>query len=94
RHLKLSFDDPVMEQVRASGRHQLVITADRQRFKIAVPPTGLSGTCIFQQQGLYAAVFTHGGKALPCHLRLLPGGKQLVLYLADRPYHQVIYEKR
>ena len=94
RFLKLSFADPVMEELRAAGRHQIVITGNKDRLDIAIPPTPIRGQATPDGNGAYKAVLRDGSKALAGRMRFLPDGRRLVLYLADAPYHQVVYERR
>ncbi len=94
RFLKLAFADPVMEKLRSAGRHQIVVTARKDRLDIALPQASIRGQATRDVDGSYEAVLTGGGKKLTGRLRFLPDGRHLVLYLADGPYHQVVYERQ
>jgi hypothetical protein len=45
-------------------------------------------------QGLYAAVLKRGDSVLDAKLRLIDGGKRLILYLSDEPFHQITYDRQ
>ena len=44
--------------------------------------------------GVYTVTLEQGGSKLDCHLRLVGSGRRLILYLADKPYHQIIFERQ
>lgn len=94
RHLKLSFADPIMELLRSGPRHRLVVTAEKVNFRIAISPAPVQGMARPVGDGVYAAVLGYGSVWLKCHVRVVEPGKRLILYLADRPYHQIIFQKQ
>ena len=93
RFLKLSFADPVMEKLRAAGSHRMVITGRKDHLDVAIPQTPIRGQATSDGGGTYKLDLTDGPKTLAGWLRFLPDGRRLVLYLADAPYHQVVYER-
>jgi len=94
RRLRLGFADPVMEAVRSSPLHELVVTAEGDAFALSLPPTEVRGEARFLRPGEYAATLRSGTSRLACRLRLLAGARRVILYLADQPFHQVIYRRR
>ena len=94
RFLKLGFRDPIMERVRRAGKHEIVITGRNGPLNVAIPKTSLTGRAKPDGNGAFTAELTDGSAKLPSRLRFHSDGKHLVLYLADAPYHQVVYEKQ
>ncbi len=94
RYLRVAFKNPIMERLRAGPVHGLVISKQGERLTIAFPTTGLRGLVHSANVGTYAVILTDGKTHLQCHLRLIDSGKRLILYLSEKPYHQIIYEKK
>jgi len=94
RRLKLAFNDPFLERIRAAGAGKLTVTADGKAFDVSLPAAGLTGKANFDRDGIYRLLLADGRDERQCHLRLVDGGAKLVLYLADKPYHQVIYTRQ
>ena len=94
RFLKLSFDDAVMEAVRSAPRQRVMIRPEENHFQVSILRTPIRGRATPEPDGSYKVVLAEGAKALTGRLRLLEGGRGLVLYLADGPYHQVVYDRR
>ena len=94
RYLRVAFENPIMERLRAGGVHRLVIRKRGERLAIALPPTRLRGMAHSANAGTFAAMLTDGKTHLQCHLRLIDSGKRLILYLSEKPFHQIIYKKK
>jgi hypothetical protein len=94
RYLRLSFPDPLMEQVRSAGPGRLVIRPQAGGFQVVLSPPGLRGQARAEAGGAFLVRLTDGARALPCHLRLADGGAKLILYLAGAPFHQIIYDRQ
>ena len=94
RYLKLGFDDPIMERLRTGPKLRLVVAAAGQSFTLVLVPMSLHGQARFIGDGTYAFAVKSGSRSLTWHLRLAAQGKRLILYLADKPYHQVIFERQ
>ncbi len=94
RYLKLGFDDPVMEHVRTAPKLKLIVAAAGQSFTLALLPMSLHGQARFIGDGTYAFAVNSGSRSLTWHLRLAAQGKRLILYLADKPYHQVVFQRQ
>ncbi len=94
RNLKPMLRDPVMAAVQAAPDQQLIVRKNRGGLGVSIPAAGVTGTVAPGGNGVYAAVLRHGDDALNCKLRLIDGGRRLVLYLADEPFHQLTYERQ
>ena len=46
RYLRLEFDNPIMERLRAGGVHRLVMEKKGGNLTLAMPPTGLKGVVL------------------------------------------------
>jgi len=94
RLLRVAFEQPVMEQVRSAGRGELVVRPAKDGLAVELRPVELRGKARPRPDGSYALVLAGRAGSLSCILRPAGGGKRMVLYLDDAPYHQVIYERR
>lgn len=94
RYLKLSFPDPIMESLRAGPRHKFVARRDQDEFRLTFASLPLEAVGRLLGDGVYAVTLEQGGSRLDCHLRLVGSGRRLILYLADKPYHQIIFERQ
>ena len=94
RRLKVAFDDPFLERIRAAGKGKLVVAVNAGLLDVSLPAAGLTGKATFDHDGTYLLLLTDAADKLRCHLRLVDGGAKLVLYLDDKPYHQVIYTRQ
>jgi DNA-directed RNA polymerase subunit RPC12/RpoP len=99
RHLRLSLETPVMEDVRAAGKLQLNIRREEDkkteavRYLASLEPAGLRGEVKPGADGVFAVTFVNGDGKLDCGIRLVEE-RRLVLYLSGEPFHQVIFEKQ
>lgn len=95
RYLRLAFKNPVMERLRASPAHRLIIRkSGKNRTMFVLPPTILHGQARPDGNGIFTAILTDGKNSLTCRLRLIDSGRRVILYLSEKPYHQIIYEKK
>jgi hypothetical protein len=93
RNLRPLLRDPVMAAVQSAPKHRLVIAEARTGLRVAIPAAAVSGSARRVAPGLFRAPLRRGGHVLDCTLRFLGGGQSLLLYLADRPFHQLTYER-
>lgn len=93
RYLRIAFENPVMEQVRQAARHALVVRRGADGLEVALDGGRLAGPLRPAGGDLFDATLSDGRASLACKLRLLEGGQTVVLYLADQPFHQVIYKR-
>jgi hypothetical protein len=94
RNLKPLLRDPVMAAVQAAGGQQLIVRQRARSLQVQIPSAGVTGSAQSAGEGVYAAALRHEGHLLRCKLRLIEGGKRLVLYLSDAPFHQLTYERQ
>ena len=94
RSLRPMLRDPVMAAVQEAYNHSLEIRAVGSDFAIAIPDAGVRGTLQSTPGGHYEATLVRGGSQLNAKLILTGGGDVLILYLSDRPFHQVVYGRR
>ena len=94
RHLKFAFSHPVMERLRLSPGQQLVITPAGDRFNVRIAAAGISGQATPGDDGLCAATLTDGRSRLDCRLRLVASPAAVILYLAEKPFHQIVYGRK
>lgn len=97
RYLKLEFNNPIMEKFRLSSRHYLIIRKRQDKYTIFIPQLGIKGI-IHQGENQYANTFSvrlsDNQRSLNCYIRAVNSGKKIILYLSDKRYHQVMYEKK
>lgn len=94
RRLKFAFSHPVMERLRLSPGQQLVITPAGERFNVRIADAGISGQATPGDDGLCAATLTDGRSRLDCRLRLVASPAAVILYLAEKPFHQIVYGRK
>jgi ribosomal protein S27E len=91
RNLRPMLQHPVMAAVQDAFNQTLVLSNGNAVLKIAIPQASVSGTATETGPGSYTAVLQHEESTLACRLRLLNGGKRVILYLADEPFHEITY---
>ncbi|MCD6378749.1 MAG: hypothetical protein J7L99_07870 [Planctomycetes bacterium] len=96
RYLKLEFDNPIMEKFRLSSRHYLIIRKCQDKYVMFIPQLGISGIILQKDddRNEYPVILSVGGDTLRCRFRAIDSGKRIILYLSDKPYHQLIYSKK
>jgi DNA-directed RNA polymerase subunit RPC12/RpoP len=93
RFLRVGFDQPLLERIRRSERGQLLLRRDGAGVSVNLPELGLSGQASPAPDGGWSLALGDAQGQLACRLRLVAPDR-LVLYLSDRPYHQIVYERR
>jgi DNA-directed RNA polymerase subunit RPC12/RpoP len=91
RNLRPLLRDPVMAAIQAAPGRQLSVAATAKGLRLAMPDALISGLATEIAPGRFRATLHHGSNALDCTLRFLNGGRRLILYLADQPFHQLTY---
>lgn len=91
RNLRPLLRDPVMAAIQAAPDHKLLLAADGDRFEVALPAATVRGLAEPIGPGLYRTRLHYGRDVLTAKLRFMQGGHQLVLYLADEPFHQLAF---
>jgi len=104
RRLKVAFDDPFHEHLRDGPRQTVVIVeagpatarsaVTSNRFEVRMDPGGISGLARPAGVGTCQAVLRWRAEFRNCWLRLNEDGSKLILYLSEKPYHQIIYERQ
>ena len=96
RYLKLEFGNPIMEKFRLSSRHYLIIRKRQDKYTIFIPQLGIQGVILQRanDRNEYPVILSAGGDTLRCRIRAIDSGKRIILYLSNKPYHQVIYSKK
>lgn len=92
RFLRLSFDQPVLEQLRRSDKLRLSIGTDGKA-SINLGSAVLAAQVAPGENGSTSLTLGEGPAAVQCRLRQVEPNR-LVLYLSDQPYHQIVYEKQ
>lgn len=94
RNLQPLLRDPVMAAIQGAADHALVVRSPARGLDVLIPDAGVQGRARPLGQGLYAAVLKRGDSVLDAKLRLIDGGKRLILYLSDEPFHQITYDRQ
>jgi DNA-directed RNA polymerase subunit RPC12/RpoP len=94
RNLKPLLKNAVMAAVQSVPSQRLELRANGGgAFSVSLPSAGVKGTARPVGGDLLEARLELGKDVLSCHLRVLEGGKTLVLYLSPRPFHQVTFSR-
>ncbi len=93
RNLRPMLRNPVMAAIQQAVGNRLITRAGEQAFDVELPEAKVSGRARPLGDGLYAAVLERGDNVLDAKLRLFNGGTELLLYLSDRPFHQLRFER-
>lgn len=93
RFLRVGFDQPLLEKIRRGDRGQLLLRRAGDGVRVDLPELGLGGQATPVPEGGWSLALGDGQGQLTCRLRLVEPDR-LVLYLSDRPYHQIVYERR
>ena len=91
RHLKPMLRDPVMAAIQAAGRQEMVVSPDAQGIRVTIPAARVTGVGKQVAPGLFRTILKRRDHSLDAAVRFVEGGRRVVLYLADRPYHQLTY---
>jgi DNA-directed RNA polymerase subunit RPC12/RpoP len=94
RNLKPLLKNAVMAAVQNAPSQRLELRAvDDGSVSVRLPVAGVSGTAKRAGRDILDAELALGQTVLPCRLRVLEGGKTIVLYLSDKPYHQITFSR-
>ena len=93
RNLKPLLRDPVMAAIQGSPGQQILVRPGPNFFHVTIEPCGADGTARSIGNGLYEASLKHDDQALQCTIRLARAGRTLILYLADKPFHQIVFQR-
>jgi len=95
RNLKPLMRNPVMAAIQAAGHQRIHVRRLRREkgLHVFLEPLRMRSVASPAGNGVYNVTFTHEKHKLRCKLRLARGGRTLILYLADKPFHQITYAK-
>ena len=93
RNLKPLLRDPVMAAVQSAPNHRLTITAGNGELTAVIREAGVGGPVKRRGDGMYDVELRRGTDTLKSKLRLTDNGQRVILYLADRPFHQIVYQR-
>ncbi len=92
RSLKPLLRHPVMAALQAAPSHEITLApGEGGDLAVSVPAAEVTGTARSISPGVYHAALDYGGEELGATMRFVEGGRRMVLYLADRPFHQLVY---
>ena len=98
RNLRPMLRNRVMRAVQTAVRQVLVVGRknDAGQYPISIPAAGVDGLAKPVGKGVYDLLLRHevSGEELPCKLRAAADGERIVLFLADKPFHQITYSSR
>lgn len=94
RNLRPMLASPVMATLQAQSGCEMLILREEDSLRISFPNTGIivTGADVHGRPGCYEATLSRGGETLTAWLRQA-GENRLVLYLADQPFHQIIFAR-
>lgn len=93
RNLRPLLKDPIMSAIQSGSGLNLLAKESADGYDISLPEVGLSGQAKSASPGLFSVVFKQGEAELKGKLRLIDGGKRLVFYLSDEPFHQLTFAR-
>jgi len=91
RHLKPVLRDPVMAAIQATPRQKLIVSPDAEGIRVTLPDAHVTGAGKQVAPGLFQVPLKHRRHSLRAAVRFVEGGRRAILYLADRPFHQLTY---
>lgn len=94
RNLKPLLANGVMSALQQAAGVEFSVRREREELRFNCGSAGVWGTLKPLGAGLYEANLGSGRGNLKCHLRLIDGGKAAILYLSDKPFHQMTFVKK
>jgi hypothetical protein len=91
RNLQPMLADPVMSAIQSAGQQQLAVRPNGNGLEIEIPQAHVYGLATRAGQDVYGVDLTYGEYRLAANLRFVDGGRTAILYLVDRPFHQITY---
>ncbi len=93
RNLKPLMTDPVIAAVQGARGQELFVHQRRDTLHVYITPGSVRGVAKPVGKGVYETVLKHGKDQRECRLRLAPDGETLIVYFADKPFHQMTYTR-
>ena len=97
RNLRPLLRDPVMRAIQAAANQTLVVDKMAAgQYPVWIPAAGVRGLAKPSGKGIYDLLLRHeaSGRELPCKIRAISDGERIVLFLSDKPFHQITYSSR
>ncbi len=94
RNLRPMLADPVMSAIQSAGQQELAVRPSGDGLDVEIPQARVTGRATPLGQDVYGVGLAYGEHKLAANLRFVDGGRTAILYLADKPFHQVTYVNR
>ncbi|MBN1943096.1 MAG: hypothetical protein JW849_07355 [Phycisphaerae bacterium] len=94
RNLKVLLSDPVMAVIQSAAQQELRIRKSGNVFDVRIDEAEVIGQARPAGGDVYTVTLRHGPHSIEGALRLLPDGRQIVLYLSNAPMHQITYQRK
>lgn len=94
RNLRPLLAQPIMAALQAAPDHDLTVQSEAAGLFVAIPAAPVVGLATPSGPGMYNVDLQNANGKLSCRLRLVSGGRLLVLYLSDEPFHQILYQRK
>ena len=91
RNLQPMLADPVMSAIQSAGRHELAVRPSASGLEVEIPQAQVYGLATPAGPDVYGVGLAYGEHKLAANLRFVDGGRTAILYLADKPFHQITY---
>jgi DNA-directed RNA polymerase subunit RPC12/RpoP len=91
RNLQPMLADPVMSAIQSAGRQELAVRPGGTGLEIEIPQAQVYGLATPAGPDVYGVGLAYGEHKLAANLRFVDGGRTAILYLADKPFHQITY---
>jgi hypothetical protein len=91
RNLQPMLADPVMSAIQSAGQQQLAVRPNGNGLEVEIPQAHVYGLAKSAGQDVYGVGLAYGEHKLAANLRFVDGGRTAILYLADKPFHQITY---
>lgn len=93
RNLRPLMKDPVIAAVQGARQQRLYVHRRTDTLQVYITPAGVRGVAKPIAPGLYETMLKRGSQERMCRLRLAKGGDTLIVYFADKPFHQMTYAR-
>jgi hypothetical protein len=91
RNLQPMLADPVMSAIQSAGLQQLAVRPNGNGLEVEIPQAHVYGLAKPAGPDVYGVGLAYGEYKLAANLRFVDGGRTAILYLADKPFHQITY---
>jgi DNA-directed RNA polymerase subunit RPC12/RpoP len=91
RNLQPMLADPVMSAIQSAGWQELDVRPNGSGLEVEIPQAQVYGRATPAGPDVYGVGLACGEHKLAANLRFVDGGRTAILYLADKPFHQITY---